>query len=77
MRYRIKIITYSDGVLMFIPQVKKCLFWRGIDALGLDFPIELEYSDRDKALNVIDLHYQNTIVKKPKIVKIEIEHIDI
>lgn len=70
MKYRIKIVSYKNGVKVYYPQIKLFLFWHGLYSDGtichfVDLP---EYS-RKAALSRIDNNYEGS--HKPQSIEFE------
>jgi len=76
MKYRIKIITYGDGIKIYSPQVKTGFMsgWKYVHGDGYEYTyISCDCKSRERALNIIDTNYNLT--KRSKIKSIEIEYI--
>lgn len=56
MRYRIKIITYSNGRRGYTPYVKKRFWWSSIAMDGSE-GYGIEWKERATAMNCIDNHF--------------------
>ena len=73
MKYRIKIVTYKNGRKEYYAQVKVWCGWVALDRSGeTDYVVGFICSDRDEALNKIDLHYEGNTKKQ----SIEFEYIN-
>jgi hypothetical protein len=76
MKYRIKIITYVDGRKIYIPQVKNGFMssWKYIHGDGSEYNyVSYDCKKRERALDIIDTHYN--LKQRNKIKSIEIEYI--
>lgn len=72
MKYRIKIITYKTNRKQYIPQIKLCGIWMGLEHDGNSLPMYLKYDNRKTALEIIDKHYNGNTKSQ----SIEFEYID-
>lgn len=72
MKYRIKIITYKTNRKEYIPQIKLCGIWMGLDCDGNAHLMYFNYNNRETALEIIDKHYNGNIKSQ----SIEFEYID-
>ncbi len=70
MRYRIKIITFSNGRKGYYAQVRKLFHWSGLCRDG-ESGYAIECESRKNALTAIDLHYEGNYRKQT----IEFEYI--
>jgi hypothetical protein len=76
MKYRIKIITYGNSRKVYIPQVKTGFIssWKYIDENGYEYTyFSCDCKSREKAMDIIDTHYN--LKQRNKIKSIEIEYI--
>jgi hypothetical protein len=75
MKYRIKIITYGDGIKIYSPQVKTgFMSWKYIYGNGNEYKyVSCNCKSRESALDIIDSHYN--LKQRNKIKSIEIEYI--
>ncbi|MES2287415.1 MAG: hypothetical protein V4547_17105 [Bacteroidota bacterium] len=71
-KYRIKIVTFNNGVVKYFAQKKWFLFWEYIDCNGKLVGYAYVNISREKALSCIDKNHS----KADKIKTIEFEYID-
>lgn len=71
-KYRIKIYTFQNGRKEYCPQVKKGFFYYGILYNGEATIENYSYNNRDRALEIIDLH----LAGNKKVINIEFEYIN-
>jgi hypothetical protein len=75
MKYRIKITTFENGRKVYIPQVKTgFISWEYIHGDGYEYTyISCDCKSREKALDIIDNHYN--LKQRNTVKSIEIEYI--
>jgi len=71
MKYRIKIVTFKTGRIIYYPQFKKWIGWTGLAWDGTE-GYDGKYHSREAALSIIDKHYNGN----NSVMSIEFEYIN-